>query len=521
MINPNVNDPEDVLEPVTEAPAEPTLQQKTMRGLGWSTASTLINAVLQIAYTSTVARLVMPSAFGVVTASGTILRFGGYFSEMGLGKAIIQKAELTEKDIRAAFTGSLALGIFFFLVFALLAPVLAPLLMDDPELVPVLRFQSISFLCGALNIVPSCLLRRRMDFATIAKVELSSFILCYGTVGVGLAWAGYGIWGIAAAGIAQQLCMAIMNYAVVRHTLNLIFKKEAYRQMLGYGGRVSLISFIEFLGANTDVFAIGKQLGSAALGFYSRAQTLVQLPIYNLTTAMSRVLFPAMSSIQHDIPRLRRVYLSSITLLGFIIMPIGVGLSVAGREAILTVLGEKFEPAIPILQILAIMTPFRLLTYFGGLICDSTGNLTVKIRTEAAFVALYAASFWFVGHRYGVVGVSYALMAGELLRFFVYIFILKSILHYLYRELFRGYVPAVLTALCVGVAIFLVRRIMPDAIAQIPLAALAVEGLGGAAGLVIGLAGPWSRPMRRQIFERFLVKSSLGRGRLGQVFVNL
>lgn len=511
--------PEDTQEHLEQA--EPSLQQKTMRGLGWSTASTFINAVLQVAYTSTVARLVVPEAFGVVAASGTILRFGGYFSEMGIGKAIIQKADLTETDVRAAFTGSLGLGLFFAILFSLLAPVLAPLLMDDPELVPILRFQALSFFTAGLNSTPFFLLRRRMDFASIAKIELSSFIICYGGVGVGLAYAGYGIWGIAAAGIAQQVVMALMGYAVVRHTLSPIFAKAAFTPLLGYGGRVSVISFIEFLSSNADVFVIGKRLGSTILGFYSRAQMLVQLPIYNLTQAMSRVLFPAMSSIQHDIPRLRRVYTSSITLLGFIILPIGIGLSVAGEEAIRTLLGQNFLPAVPILQILAIMTPFRLLTYFSGLVCDSTGHLNVKIRTELIFVVFYGLSFWFVGGIYGIEGICYAILFGEVLRFSVYIFILKSILQYAYGELLMGYIPALMAALCVGGSIAGMRYLLPDTILSLPLLALVLEGAAGAFGLAIGLGGPWSRPLRRQIFERFLGKTAFGQGRLGRLFVNL
>jgi len=504
-----------------EPKPEKTLHQKTLHGLGWSTFASLANAVMVLAYTAIITRLVEPSAFGVVTASGAILRFGGYFADMGLGKAIIQKANLEPTDIRAAFTGALGLGLVFTALFVVLAPQLAPLVLDDPALVPILRLQALTFLIGALNTVPLCLLKRKMNFEQIAKSDIIAFVLAYGGVGLTLAYFGYGIYGVAVSGMVSVLFSAIINYSIERHSILPIFSKKAFAPMLGYGSRVSIISFIEFLASNIDVFIIGKRLGSAMLGFYSRAQMLVQLPIYNLTQALSKVLFPAMSSIQNDRPRLKRVYLQSTMLLALIILPIGVGLSVAAREAILSVIGHKFLPAVPILAILAVMTPFRLMTYFAGIVCDSTGQLNVKIRTETVFVLINAGLLWYVAGPYGVVGICYALLGTEFARFLAYIFILKGVLSYTFTEFLKGLLPAVMSALLVGLAIAAVRWPMPLWLLNLPLLALGVEALAGGLGLLAGILGPWSRSMRQEIYQRFLANSAVKSTKLVQIFVNL
>jgi O-antigen/teichoic acid export membrane protein len=248
---------------------------------------------------------------------------------------------------------------------------------------------------------------------------------------------------------------------------------------------------------------------------------LVQLPIYNLTQAMSKVLFPAMSSIQHDVPRLRRVYMSSTALLAAIILPLGMGLSVAAREAILTVIGAKFEPAVPILAILAIMTPFRLLTYYAGIVCDSTGHLNIKIRTETLFLVANIVLLYLVSRPYGVVGICYALLLNEFCRFVAYLFILRGILHYAIVEFMQSLAPAAISALFVGLCIWLVRVSMPVWLLELPLLALLLEAAAGGLGLGIGLLGPWSRALRQDINVRFLSKSSLKDKKLVQVFVNL
>ena len=79
----------------------------------WTTAATIVTSVLQIGYTAVMARLLPPAAFGLVALAGVVLRFGGFFAQMGMAQAIVQKPELTDEDVRAAFTSSVLLGAVF------------------------------------------------------------------------------------------------------------------------------------------------------------------------------------------------------------------------------------------------------------------------------------------------------------------------------------------------------------------------------------------------------------------------
>lgn len=95
------------------APAK-NLTTTTLHSMTWTTAATVVTSVMQIGYTAVMARLLPPAAFGLVALAGVVLRFGTYFAQMGMAQAIIQKPELTEEDIRAAFTSSALLGVLFF-----------------------------------------------------------------------------------------------------------------------------------------------------------------------------------------------------------------------------------------------------------------------------------------------------------------------------------------------------------------------------------------------------------------------
>ena len=96
------------------------------------------------------ARLLEPAAFGLVAMAGLILRFGSYFAQMGIERAVIQKKEINEEDIRSSFTLSVFLGIFFFLLLWFLAP-LALYIFNNEKVVIIIKVMAFSFLITGLS----------------------------------------------------------------------------------------------------------------------------------------------------------------------------------------------------------------------------------------------------------------------------------------------------------------------------------------------------------------------------------
>jgi lipopolysaccharide exporter len=501
-----------VTAPEADKATSSTLQQRTVKGLQWSTTATMVNAVMQIGYASVVARLVSPEAFGLAAAGGVIMRFGMYFSEMGLGKAIIQKPELSERDIRAAATGTMALGTSFFLIFFILAPYFAPLLLADPQLVPVLRVMATFFLISGMGNIPQSLLRRRLAFKQLAQIEIGSYVFAYGVVGLTMALNGLGVWGLVVAGLTQNFLQGSIAYSLVRYPLKPVLERDAYKPLLGYGGRVSANSFLEFISANMDTFIIGRRMGAGTLGIYNRAFTLVQLPVQNLTNSVSRVLFPAISTIQHERERLKRVYLEAVQLLALLVFPLGAGLSVAGPEVVRVLLGDKWEAAIAPLQIISLIVPFKILMNFGSVIADATGKLNLKLGVEISYIIVMAPALYLVASSgAGLEGMAFMVLAGEISKITAYMFLLRPVLGYkIGKELLAGYIPGVSTGLIVGGMIWLIRFSMPAALLEIPALALLVEVVIGGLALGLGLLLPTARPVRTLLYTRFISKTALG-----------
>ena len=482
------------------------LTTTTLHSMSWSTAATVVTAVLQIGYTAVMARLLTPAAFGLVALAGVVLRFGSYFSQIGLEHALVQKAVMSEEDVRAAFTSATLLGGLCTLALAVGAP-LATRVFHEPAVVPLVRVMGISLLISGLSATALTILRRRMAFRTLAIIETISYLVAYAGLGIGLAWRGFGVWSLVGASLGQGVLVGGLAYAATRHRLRLYFHWAHYRPLLVYGTRITFTSFLEFITSSLDTLLIGRFLGAALLGIYNRAAMLITLPLYLLTRSVSRVVFPAFSQIQADVARLRIVYLGSVTLVAAVVLPLGAGVAVAAPVLVRALLGPGWEVAVPVLRILCAAVPLSLITMFAGIVCDARATLREKIYVNLISLATLVGFFGLL-HGYGLVGFAAALVLNEVVRTVLFMRLMHADLGLSYQRLGAAYGPGLFHGAAVGGALWalslgLMRWALPAPVA------LALLMLGGA-GVLGALVLAWPRPLLRHELHGLLSRLAVG-----------
>lgn len=242
---------------------------------------------------------------------------------------------------------------------------------------------------------------------------------------------------------------------MVRHSLQFIFHREPYAKLLGYGSRVSVVGFLEFINGNLDTLLIGRLLGSVLLGIYNRAYMLLYLPMYFLTNSLARVAFPAFSKIQNDLPRVRALYLTSSTLVATVVLPVCAGVAVAAPELVQVLLGPRWAASVPILRVLCLSIPLSMTTLFAGVVADARANLHQKIILNLEFTALLGTLFWLL-KGYGLAGIAGAIGTGEIVRTFLYMRITHRDINIPYSRLLSIYKPGLLNAVAVGLGLLAV-----------------------------------------------------------------
>lgn len=471
-----------------------SLVAKTLSGMRWTTLAMVTNVGFNLGYTAIMARLLAPSAFGLIAMAQIAIRFLSYFAQLGVAPALVQKPELTDRDIRAALTLSVTINVLLFLLMWLLAP-LASSFFRHPEIDSILRGLSVAFLFSGISVVPLNLLRRHLMFKKLAIVEIASYILGYGFVGIGGAFYGLGVWSLVFAVIGQEVITLAVSYAFVRHSLKPLFAWSDIRHFLHYGSKYSVIGFLEYIGGNLDSLLIGRWYGETALGFYNRGQMLVKLPMHHVGSAITKVLFPVLSSAQSDKQKMASAYLVGWVLIGSLGASISFGLIPAASDAVLTLLGSKWTAAIPIVEIAALAVPFAFLTVLSGIVCDAQGMLWPKLAIQGLTLLVLGLAIYLLRTE-GVLGFAKAMVITAAFRLMLYIGLHFGRLPIATSDFLKVNAAVVFTAASSTLSVWQTVRIVHAYNLPAWLSLIVEIASGGAAfALSFGLAWLWLRRM--------------------------
>ena len=411
------------------------LTSQTIHGIKWSYASIITNAFVQIIYTAIMARLLDPVSFGLIAMSSVILRFGSYFSQMGMGPALIQKKTLTDSDVRSGFTSSILISLLFLCLVYFLAPYTL-LIFDNPELIPIIRVMAISLVFTGLSTTSLAIIRRNFNFKSLAVIEIISYIFSYGAIGIISALLGFGVWSLVFASLSQALISAILSYLVVKHSLSFLFSWKSYKPLFSFGSKISGITFFQFIGANLDTLLIGKFSGASSLGIYNRTSLLINLPGQYLFASLSRVLFPAFSQIQTDNKKLTSAYLYSLTFFSIILIPVTIGVIPMAQNIITFYLGSKWIEAVPVFQILLVSIIFSSVINISGSILQAVGKLKKMFHIEILHIAVLIVSIISLAG-YGLIGFAIAVTISRFIRFIFYLVVVNNHLGLSYSKVVK------------------------------------------------------------------------------------
>lgn len=430
-----------------------SLTDKVVKGFNWSALNTLVNTFVQIAYTSIMARLLVPSDFGLMAISMLFLNFGNYFSHMGMGNALIQKKELTSYEIRAGFTFNFLFGSFFFLVFLVIAPY-SRYMLDNDKVINVVRVMALSFLISGFFSTCWSLQQRRMDFAIIAKNGIITKIFGQFVPGIVFAALDYGVWSLVYTNLLQLILFGVFSYVYVRHSLLFIFQWKHYKSLLSYGSKISIISFLEFINSNVDTLVIGKLFGSKTLGIYNRGYELVKLPSYYLQNSFINVLFPAFSQIQDEREKLKKAYMSASLLIGYLMFPMCFGIAAAAEQIVLVLLGNNWSEGIILLRIMALEVAFRYHNTINGVICEATDTLKPKIYLQFIQFVLIIILYFIFSYYLQIIGLLLAVFIITIFTLVYYYVVLIRLLGLSLKNILDIYQPCLFTAFCAYTLIY-------------------------------------------------------------------
>ena len=367
--------------------------KRSLTGVIALTSRTFVLQVIAFIATFLLTIFLSPQIFGFFFVVSAVINFLGYFSDIGLAAALIQKKEsLTPEDLSTTFTIQQILVGSAVVVALACSPIIAIFYGLDASGLWLLRALVISFFLSSLKTIPSILLERKLDFNKLVIPQILETVGFY-VVAVLLAWQGFGIVSFTWAVIVRAVVGLTAMYIISPWRISLRLSREVARKLMRFGVPFQLNSFIALLKDDLLTVFLGKVLPFAEIGYIGWAKKWAEVPLRLIMDSVIRVTFPAFSRLQESKEHLRAAIEKTLFGLSLTIFPISVGL-LFFVQPLIGIIPKyiKWEPALIAFYLLTVSS------IFAGLTTPLTNALNAigKIKVTLGLMIMWTVLTWVI-----------------------------------------------------------------------------------------------------------------------------
>ncbi len=342
---------------------ETGLGMRTVQGLAWTGTAAAAHGVLHLVRLVILARLLSPSDFGIVAMAMVLVSLSGLVANMGIGEAIIYRHQVTRNQLSSLYWLNVSAGAVVTAVLVAVAP-LAASVYGEPQLQDILQWMAIGSIIAALGKQYEVLLRKELRFKHLALIEsaaaFAGFFVILAAAALGAGLFAY-VWGLLAE-IGARTCL-LLGQGFKQSPPRLHFRWHEIQGYVGFGIYRTGDTLANRLSTRSGQLILGAMLGVASLGYYQLAFNIAFQPIQQLNPVFNQVMFPVMTKIRNDPEKLRRYFFHQLHVLALLVAPVLLGLAAIAPLMVPTLLGQRWVPAVPIVQVLALV---GLLSAFSG-----------------------------------------------------------------------------------------------------------------------------------------------------------
>lgn len=442
------------------------LKEKVVTGFVWAYGEKFIAYAIQTAVTIILARLIEPSQYGLVSIVTVMIAFADIFASAGFGSSLVQKKDADSVDFNTAFTCGLIMSCILYSILFVTAPAIEKFYKMQ-DLGMVIRVMAIRIPIASLNTIQRAKIQKNMEFK---KFFFSTLIgtLASAFVGVGMAVAGCGIWAL----VGQYLTNAVIDTIVLLITgkwfpkIQISLKRA--KEIMGFGWKVLIQNFIYTLTENIQSLVIGKKFSAEELAYYDHGSKIPQAVLSNIYSTIGSVMFPALSDMENEYEKKKRVVRQSIQVCTFLVAPIAVGMIAMSNTIILLLYTEKWLPCVPFLQIYCLRYLPRPLTTISHQSALAAGRSDIVLKIEiivniCLLTTLFIASF--IMH--SVLMIAWGTVFAALIDAILYAVSLRKLLGYTYREQIQDTFASYVIAVIMGIVVYAEKNIFPNIIGQL------------------------------------------------------
>lgn len=402
-----------------DATSEITLDVVKKRAVSGVLALTGRNVFLQIigfVATFLLTVFLAPAQFGIFFVVSAAVNFFGYFSDIGLGAALIQKKDrLVSKDLETTFTVQNSLVLILLVIIFLSTPFFQQWQHLDQEAIYLLWALAISLLLSSLKSIPSLLLERELNFNKYIIPQMAEQVIYYVVV-VFLAWKGWGITSFTIAVLARGVSGLVLMYAIRPWKPGLALSVDSLKGLLRFGLPYQINTFLAVAKDDLMTIVLGGIIGPANMGLLGWAQKYATYPLRFIMDPAIKVTFPAYARMQEYKEELSSAVSKSVLFICVLVFPALAALVVMAPVLVdLIPKYDKWQPALLALTLIAINSAWAAVTTPLTNVLTATG----RIKTTFYLMIMWTVLTWIfvpgLSYFYGLNGAAlgYALVGSS------------------------------------------------------------------------------------------------------------
>lgn len=329
-----------------------SLKQKTFNGMKWGLLDNLANSGVTFLVGLILARMLSPIEFGILGIITIFINLSIVIIDGGFATALIRKPNADNNDYNTVFYANIIVSISLIILLYFTSGSIAAFF-DQPLLEQVLPVMSLILLFNACSLIQKTILVKQLDFKSQALVSLVSSTTS-GILGISAAFQGWGVWSLAIQQISRQFIMMIGLWIANHWIPAFRFSAHSFHELFGFGSKILLANIINSIYKDMFLAVIGKMYTARDLGYYNRAEQFNLIFSNNFGQIVQKVSLSALSQVQHNTIRFHASLRKMTRYVGIFTFAAVFGLSAIAKPLIITLVGQKWEYSVHLLQIMSL-----------------------------------------------------------------------------------------------------------------------------------------------------------------------
>jgi len=444
------------------------ISTKVGQAAKWSSMTEIIAKLISPVTNMILARLLVPEAFGIVATITMVISFAEIFTDAGFQKYIIQHEfsndEALDNSTNVAFWTNLVIsGLICIIIFLFRNSIAA--LVGNPELGNSISIASVLIVIAAFSSIQTARYRRALDFKTLFCVRIvTSLIPLVVTVPLAVIFRNY--WALLIGTFASHFCNAVILTMRSKWKPKLYYNIALFKEMFSFTAWTLLESISIWLTSYIGVFIVGNYLNDYYLGIYKTSMSTVDAYMAIITSALTPVLFSALSRYQNDEENYRKTYYHFQRLTAIFVIPMGIGVFVYHDLVTRILLGSQWGEASEFIGLWGLISAFKIVfSHFSSEVYRSKGNPKISLIMQLTHLVFLVPTLMIsVSYGFKVLYISSSLVRIQLIVFSLVI--IHAMYGFKVKSIIKNVLPIIISALFMGIAGYFMRQVSSSVIWQ-------------------------------------------------------